>query len=81
MTTAQKHRSIINYLHTVEKANIEEIYDKVPFSYFSNAYKHMSILLSGMVRAGKIERVKPGVFRLKQATETTDPNQLDLFNQ
>lgn len=60
-----KQQEIFKYLSTVESADINEIYKNVTFSYYCNANKHLGEILSRMVKSGKIERVKKGVFRVK----------------
>jgi adenosylcobinamide amidohydrolase len=79
MTYSKKHQAVIAYLRTVTEARTMEIYKHVPFAYYANSQKHMGNLLATMVKRGTIERVKPGVFRLKQyLREVLQPN---LFNQ
>lgn len=55
---------IFQYLRTVESATLEEIYQNVSFGYYHNAHKHLGSVLSNMVKNGKIERIKKGVFKV-----------------
>ena len=60
-----KRQEIIRYLATVESASIDEIYSNVSFSYYHNASKHLGAILSAMVKANEISRIKKGVFSIK----------------
>jgi predicted transcriptional regulator of viral defense system len=64
-----KQLEIQKYLSTVPSATIDEIYANVSFSYYCNANKHLGEILSRMVKDGKIERVKKGLFRYINASE------------
>ena len=64
-----KQLEIQKYLLTVPCATIDEIYANVSFSYYRNANKHLGNILSRMVKSGKIERVKKGLFRYINTTE------------
>lgn len=67
-----KQLEISKYLSKVPCATIDEIYANVPFSYYCNANKHLGTILSRMVKLGKIERVKKGVFRYINTKEFID---------
>jgi len=67
-----------------EGATITEIYNNVSFSYYHNASKHLGALLSRMVYAGKITRLKKGLFFIKPTTKAKEQfddtkQQLKLF--
>ena len=64
-----KQQEIEMYLSKVPCATIDEIYANVSFSYYCNANKHLGEILSRMVKSGKIERVKKGLFRYINASE------------
>lgn len=53
-------------------------------SYYCNESKHVGDVLSRMVKAGLLTRVKKGVFEIgkgkKAAAEITPENQTTLFN-
>lgn len=51
--------------------------------YFANSNKHLSALLSRMVKAGYLNREKRGRFQLMRFQKLNAPaqNQLNLFNQ
>ena len=78
-----KQDEVQKYLVTVEQATKQEIYKNVPFGYYCNEMKHIGALLSKMVDNGKIERLKPGVFRNKEfrsgKTEKVDADQISMF--
>jgi len=63
-----KQQEITMYLSKVPSATIDEIYANVSFCYYCNANKHLGAVLSRMVKAGKIQRVKKGVFRFVSHT-------------
>lgn len=57
---------VLKYLLTVECATLEEVYDNVSFGYFYNWRKHLGVLIARLIKAGKVERIKPGVFKIKR---------------
>jgi len=67
-----KQQEIEMYLSKVPCATIDEIYANVSFSYFCNANKHLGEILSRMVKSGKIERVKKGVFKYSNTKQYID---------
>lgn len=81
-----KQSEVIGYLYTVEDADLDSIYRNVRFSYYHNHKKHLGVLMSRMVKNGKVIRVKNGVFKLNTnhfrnlpKSEETDINQTSLF--
>ena len=68
----EKQLEIQKYLSTVPSATIDEIYANVSFSYYCNANKHLGEILSRMVKSGKIERIKKGLFRYINEPEYAD---------
>lgn len=83
MTVTQQ--TIRNYIAEKGIATKSEIVALVGDRYYCNEDKHTGDMLSSMVKAGILERVKPGVFRLgagkKKAKPGSDvaPNQPELF--
>jgi hypothetical protein len=65
----KKQQEIELYLSKVPFATIDEIYSNVSFSYYCNANKHLGAILSTMVKNGKIERIKKGVFKYINAQD------------
>jgi predicted transcriptional regulator of viral defense system len=63
--TAQQ-REILDYLKTKEQATIHEIYDNVSWTYYNNYAHYIGELMSNLVRKGLVERIKPGIFRIKK---------------
>lgn len=61
-----KQTQIIRYLSTVSQATSDEIYNNVPYAYYHNASKHFSEVMGRLVKSGIVERIKLGVFRLRQ---------------
>ena len=61
-----KQAQIIRYLSGKKQATSDEIYENVPYSYYHNPSKHFSQVMCRLVNSGRVERIKPGVFRLKQ---------------
>ncbi len=78
MNYIKKHQAIAAYLRTVESATTMEIYNNVPFGYYRNASKYMSLMLSSMVKRGIIRRIKPGEFALTEPLKKA--LQGNLFN-
>lgn len=79
MKPNEKQLQVMRYLSTKESATSDEIYKNVRFGYYHNASKHLSDLLSRMVKQGFITRVSKGVFKLggrKQVLE--NKNQLSI---
>jgi hypothetical protein len=79
-----KQKEILQYLLTVDEANLEDIYNKVSFSYYYNWKKHLGSILSTMVKNGNVIRVKRGVFKINEAQtkavkQSVNPNQTTLF--
>jgi len=83
MPKVSKQQEISMYLAKVPCATIEEIYKNVTFSYYCNANKHLGEILSRMVKDGKIERVKKGLYKYinaKQYLDNFNSKQQNLFN-
>lgn len=57
---------ILRYLKTVESATLSDIYNNTSLSYFHNWSKYTSEIMSRLVAKGKVERVKRGVFKIRQ---------------
>lgn len=77
-----KQDEVSRYLKTVPQATIEEIYCNVTFVYYCNEKKHLGTLLSRMVKSGKIERVRKGVYRHVTLEEYAEKcKQLRLIKQ
>ena len=79
-----KQLEVQRYLQKVPLATIDEIYANVSFSYYCNYKKHLGALLSRLVKSGKIERVKNGVFKYVTSSKyigkvNQDINQSKLF--
>lgn len=77
-----KQRQVLNYLQTVEKASLEDIYSNVNFGYYHNWAKHLGVLLKRMIDNGTIERVGRGVYKFKRERKFYEPNnenQINLF--
>lgn len=80
MKKLSKVEEVLHYLQGMESATLEEIYINVHFGYYANWQKHMGAILSRMVKSGKVERVKPGLFRIAKGQK--GPNdQPSLFEQ
>lgn len=72
---------VLKYLHTVEQATLEEIYENVPFGYYHNWRKHLGAMMSRMVKSKKVRRVNRGVFAVyKPAKEELKPINIGLFD-
>lgn len=71
-----KQKEILNYLNTVENADLEMIYKNVSFSYYCNYKKHLGSILSTMVKNNKVERIKKGLFKIKSGLNNYKKNNL-----
>lgn len=58
-----KQLEISKYLAKVKVASLADICENIPYTYYCNGHKYYSAILSRMVKAGEIERVKKGEFR------------------
>lgn len=76
---SKKQQEIEAYLRSVETATIADIYKNVSFTYYHNADKYVGEMLSRMIKSGKVERIKPGVFKWRGRQGIEDVNQLNLF--
>jgi len=80
MTTDQ--RTIYNFIQSKGTVTKAEIIALVGDRYFCNEDKYTGDRLSRMVKAGMLERVKPGVYRAVNSEKKAEPvneNQTTLF--
>jgi len=73
-----KQKEVLDYLSEVDQADLSEIYQNVSFYYYYNAHKHLGAMLSRLIKDGRVERVKPGVFRIKKRIPNV--KQLNIFD-
>lgn len=81
---------VIKILQEAEdhQATLQEIQEQLPKRYFYNGRKHVGDMMARMVNNGKVERIKPGLFRMrpryswpvnpKAWRESQDPRQTSL---
>jgi DeoR/GlpR family transcriptional regulator of sugar metabolism len=66
-----------------DTASLETIYNECDWSYYHNWAKHLGAILSTMVKNGKLNRVKRGVFKLADHKPVNqkiiDKSQIQLF--
>lgn len=83
-----KQHEVLGYLLTVERADLNDIYKNVSFGYYHNYKKHLGVLMARLVKNGRVERIKPGVYKInksfyqyleKKSQKFNDPNQTHLF--
>lgn len=80
-----KQKSIIGFaLKNGDKITKKEAVQLIGSCYYCNASKHVGDVLSRMVKAGLLERVKAGTFiigknRRQTAQGVVNPNQLNLL--
>jgi len=65
MKLSKKQSIIVNALREKKEISLEECVRLIGANLYCNANKHVGATLSNMVNRGVIDRVKPGVFRLK----------------
>jgi len=59
-----KQARILAALNESDEITLADAVGLIGGNLYCNAEKHVGVTLSGMVKRGMIERVKPGVFRL-----------------
>ena len=76
-----KKLQILRYLSTVDKATTTEIIDNTNIDdYYCNGRFHVGNILSRLVNAGQIIRVKKGIFKFSRMTKKPiDLNRPKLF--
>lgn len=84
MTPNSNQMTIIRYLSGKESATLEELYLIQEKTYFGNWPKHFGDVMSRMVKAGMVVRIKRGVFKInpnyRAIKQVPVPeNQLSLF--
>ncbi len=78
MKLTQHQQTIFTYLKGVESATLDEITKAVPINYYCNAKFHIGNILSRMVKAKIIVRVKKGTYALKRIRQP-ETSQIGLF--
>lgn len=82
---SKNQTEVLRYLSTVEEATLAEIYQNTKVSYYVNWSKHLSVLMTRMVRNKTVLRVKKGVFKKRSSTpfygnkDENNPNQTKLI--
>ena len=59
-----KQAEILAALKDADEITLADAVKLIGGNLYCNAEKHVGVTLSGMVKRGMIERIKPGVFRL-----------------
>ncbi len=81
MAKTQHQKAILNYLSDGQKTKAQ-IVNRFKSWYYSNSNKHIGDVLSRMVNAKMITRIKKGVYSLPEPlkdSETTFKGQPSLF--
>ena len=73
-----KQKEVLEYLSEVDQADLSEIYQNVSFYYYYNAHKHLGAIMTRLVRAGRVERIKSGHFKIK--AKLPQGQQLEIFD-
>ncbi|MDV7393399.1 hypothetical protein RZS08_18645 [Arthrospira platensis SPKY1] len=66
-----KQAKILAALKDADEITLADAVKLIGGNLYCNAEKHVGVTLSGMVKRGMIERVKPGVFRLPNSPVLT----------
>lgn len=74
-----QQQQVLDHLATVEQASLSEIIKNVTFSYYCNEHKHLGAMMSRLVKAGRVDRIKPGVFQIRKVPVAA--NQGELFEE
>lgn len=61
-----RQQEILDYLKTVGQANTHEIYKNVSWEYYHNYPFYIGQFMTNLIKKGLVERIKPGVFRIKK---------------
>lgn len=73
MALGAKQKEVIEYLKTVESATLSEIYEHgVTKSYYYHA-RHLSPVMTRLVRAGWVIRVSHGRYKLRSSVVVNSP--------
>jgi hypothetical protein len=83
MALSEKQKKIIAWMGDEEKTK-QQIVEQFGHWYYHNGYKYIGELLHRMIEAGKMKRVRRGVYKVPdiydpKKEEYVDPNQLKLF--
>lgn len=71
-------KEILEYLKKVASATIEDIYLNTSRYYYHNSNKHISQIMSRLVKQGKVIRIAPGTFRIAPVVKKEIINQEEL---
>lgn len=76
-----KQIQVFDYVRSNGQITKKKAVELIGKSYYCNADKHVGDVLSRMVKAGLLKRIKPGLFELGDRTNknAVPQNQLDLF--
>jgi len=77
-----KQQEIIKIVSQLETATTEKIFDLISWKHYHYRKTHLGKILSSMVKNGKIQRIKKGVFVVGKSKKEAqpDPNQQSLFS-
>lgn len=81
MALTEKQQQILEWTRSNTQITKRKAVELIGGCYYRNADKHVGDVLSRMVNAGLLKRIKNGVFTLGDRTnkDTTPENQLNLF--
>lgn len=69
-------QQVLTYLNKVETATITDILSNIEITSCYFKEKHLSVIVSELVKEGKVSRIKNGLFKIKTKVQT---NQIGLF--
>lgn len=83
MALSDKQREILDFAYEHGEITKKEAIVLIGGSYYCNSDKHVGDILSRLVKAGNLIRIKPGLFKIgtgkPQKKQTPAPNQQSLF--
>lgn len=72
MALGEKQREVIEYLKTVESATLSEIYENGVTRHYYYHSRHLSPVMTRLVRAGWVVRIAHGRYKLRSQAPTTN---------
>lgn len=64
MQLTKKQQCVIDLLAEHGEMSLGELVQRVGWWYYHNARKYVGLICSRLIELGRIERVKPGVYKL-----------------
>lgn len=69
-------QQVLTYLNKVESGTLTDILSNIEITSCYFKEKHLSVIVSDLVKEGKVLRIRNGLFKIKTKVQT---NQIGLF--